>query len=255
MKSPSVYPTAAFRHSLSECPPDGPVEAYNCPTTAGSRACTDSPSKLGFKLLDRLPIYSEPPPVGLHTLVSLPDFPLRDVKRLCLVQAAPPITGWPPAKTEQQQPLRSSLHYRAFVAVGSEVARLRAGHRPPLKRYVQFSRIPLSRRLTLPRCNRRNQLNQVHQPVLAVQLGFGQLSPATVPPSLESMRSNASHNPAVEPVEELSDVGSLVMMSPAPQHRIQFLNQLRGPERHASAGKPTYLIHEVPDRFLPGIRI
>src|SRR5450755_4441611 len=33
--------------------------------------------------------------------------------------------------------------------VGSEVARLRAGHRPPLKLYMQFSRIQLSRRLTL----------------------------------------------------------------------------------------------------------
>src|ERR1039457_4440105 len=30
--------------------------------------------------------------------------------------------------------------------VGSEVARLRAGHRPPLKLYVRFSRIQLSRR-------------------------------------------------------------------------------------------------------------
>jgi hypothetical protein len=148
----------------------------------------------------------------------------------------------------------SSLFDR-FTGVGSEVARLRAGHRPPLKLYVQFSRIQLSRRLTLPGCNRRNQLNEVHKPVLAVQPGFRQLSPAAVPPTLASMRPNASHNPAVEPVEELSDVGSLVVMSPAPQHRIQFHNQLRGPKRHASAGKRTYLIHEVSDRFLPGIRI
>src|ERR1035437_3734730 len=64
---------------------------------------------------------------------------------------------------------------RAFPGVGSEVARLRASHRPPLKLYVQFSRIQLSRRLALPRCNRRDQLNQVHQPVLAIQLGFRQL--------------------------------------------------------------------------------
>src|SRR5712692_2968726 len=52
--------------------------------------------------------------------------------------------------------------------VGSEVARLRAGHRPPLKLHVRFSRMQLSRRLTLPRCNRRDQLKQVDQPVLAV---------------------------------------------------------------------------------------
>src|SRR3954464_10869126 len=101
-----------------------------------------------------------------------------------------------------------------LLAVGSEVARLHAGHRPPLKLYVQFSRIQLSRRLTLPGCNRRNQLNQIHQPVLSVQLGFRQLSPAAVPPTLKSLRPYAPHYPAVESVEELSDVGSLVVMSP-----------------------------------------
>src|SRR5471030_2740398 len=138
-----------------------------------------------------------------------------------------------------------------WSGVGSEVARLRAGHRPPLKLYVQFSRIQLSRILTLPGGNRRDQLNQVHQPVLAIQLGFRQLSPATVPPPLESMRPNAPHYPAVDPVEELSNVGSLVVMAPSPQHRIQFLDQLLGLERHASAGKRAHLIHETPDRFLP----
>src|SRR5918999_1121725 len=39
------------------------------------------------------------------------------------------------------------LHYRAFIAVGSEEAHLRAGLLPPLKLDVQFSRIQLS-----PRC-------------------------------------------------------------------------------------------------------
>src|SRR5450631_1536634 len=117
---------------------------------------------------------------------------------------------------------RRILDYRRKTAsrmrngVGSEVARLRAGHRPPLKLYMQFSRIQLSQRLTLPRGNRRNQLNQVHQPVLAVQRGLRLLSPATVAPALESMRPNASHNPTVEPVEELSDVGPLVVMTPSP---------------------------------------
>src|SRR4029077_558864 len=101
------------------------------------------------------------------------------------------------------------------------------------------------------RCNRRNQLKQVHQPVLAVQLGFRQLSPATVPPSLESVRPNAPHNPAVEPVEERSDVGSLVVMTPPTQHRVEFLNQLLGLKRYASPGKRAHLIHEAADRFLP----
>src|SRR6202048_2750712 len=47
-------------------------------------------------------------------------------------------------------------------------------------------------------------------------------------------------------------MGSLVGMSPSPQHRIQYLNQLLGLERHASAGKRAHLIHESPDRFLTG---
>src|SRR6202521_237146 len=50
------------------------------------------------------------------------------------------------------------------------------------------------------------------------------------------MRPNAPRDPAIEPVEELSNVGSLVVMTPSPQHRIQFLNQLLGLERHASPG-------------------
>ena len=64
--------------------------------------------KPGLEFLDRLPIYSSRSLVGFHTLESFPDFPLRNVKRLCPVQAAPPITGWPPARTETPQPLRSS---------------------------------------------------------------------------------------------------------------------------------------------------
>src|ERR1035437_1648146 len=140
-----------------------------------------------------------------------------------------PVSGMPsrlPLRPLDQSrvPFLQRVVLRAFPGVGSEVARLRASHRPPLKLYVQFSRIQLSRRLALPRCNRRDQLNQVHQPVLAIQLGFRQLSPATVPPPLESMRPNAPHYPAVEPVEELSDVGSLVVMAPSPQPRVQSLN-------------------------------
>src|SRR5262249_40756062 len=70
-----------------------------------------------------------------------------------------------------------------FIAVGSEVARKRAGHRPPLKLYVRISRIQLLRRLTFPKCQGRYQSNQVHKPVLTVQLGLRQLPPAAVPPS------------------------------------------------------------------------
>ena len=42
-----------------------------------------------------------------------------------------------------------SVKLSAGKGIGSEVARLRTGHRPPLKLYVRFARIQLSRRLTL----------------------------------------------------------------------------------------------------------
>jgi hypothetical protein len=58
-------------------------------------------------------------------------------------------------------------------------------------------------------------------------VGFRPLSPATIPPPLKSLRPNAPHDPPVKPVEELSDLGSLVVMAPSPQHRIEFLDQLR----------------------------
>ncbi len=57
-----------------------------------------------LEVLDRLPIHASRSLVGLHTLEGLPDFPLRDVERLCPNHAAPPVTGWPPARTEHHNP-------------------------------------------------------------------------------------------------------------------------------------------------------
>ena len=67
---------------------------------------------------------------------------LRDATAFSLVRALPSTTS---AKAI------TSL-FGDFIGVGSEVARLRASHRPPLKLYVRFSRIQLSRRLILPGC-------------------------------------------------------------------------------------------------------
>src|ERR1700760_177235 len=62
------------------------------------------PSKPSLKLLNRLPISSSRTLVGFHTFESFPDVPLWNVKRLCPNQAAPPITGWPPARAEHHSP-------------------------------------------------------------------------------------------------------------------------------------------------------
>ena len=89
-------------------------------------------------------------------------------------------------------------------------------------------RMQLSRRLSLPRCNGRNQLNKIHKPVLSVQRGFRQPYPAAASPALEPVRPNAAHDPTVKSVEECSDVSFLVVMAPPPENGIQFINQLLG---------------------------
>ena len=49
-----------------------------------------------------------------------------------------------------------------------------------------FPACQLSRRRSLLRCNRRNQFDQVHKPILAVQFGLRQLFPAAVPPTFDT---------------------------------------------------------------------
>src|SRR5215831_11144111 len=101
---------------------------------------------------------------------------------------------------------------------GGALSRPSAGHRPPLKRGVQFSRAPLSRRLIPPRRQGGYQSHQVHKPVLSVQSSHRQRFPAVVPPTAKTMRPDPAHYPTVESVEELSDVGSLIVMTPPPQY-------------------------------------
>ena len=50
----------------------------------------------------------------------------------------------------------------------------------------------------MPRCKRRNQPDQVHKPILAVQRCDGKLLPPIITPTLKSMRPDPSHDPAVE---------------------------------------------------------
>src|SRR5690242_14602318 len=46
------------------------------------------------------------------------------------------------------------------------------------------------------------------------------------------MRPDAPHDPSVELIEELSDVGSFVILAPSPQKWVKFRNQLLGVQRH-----------------------
>ena len=83
----------------------------------------------------------------------------------------------------------------------------RAGLRPPLKLGVQFSRTQLSRRRRSLSGDGRDHRNQVHKPVLAVELPAWQRLPTAAAPLVVPVRPDPPHQPSVEPVEELSDLG------------------------------------------------
>ena len=133
----------------------------------------------------------------------------------------PAKTGTPVGRLEQSG---------CLVPVGSEEARSGADLRPPLKLYVPISGIQLSRRRpqTRARSKRRNERKQVDQAQLFVQRRRWQLLPARGPPPPKTMRPNAPHDPAVESVEECSDMGALVIVAPPSQCWIQFRDQFLG---------------------------
>ena len=65
---------------------------------------------------DRLSIYTSRSLAGLHTLEGQPNLSLRDIERLCHGHEAPPVTGWPLAKTGYRcpfapAPLQNLHHY------------------------------------------------------------------------------------------------------------------------------------------------
>ena len=131
----------------------------------------------------------------------------------------------------------------------------RAGLRPPLKLGVQFSRTQLSRRRRSLRGDGRDHRNQIHKPVLAVELTAWQRSPTAAAPLVVPVRPDPPYQPSVEPVEELSDLGPLVVVAPTTHDGIDLLYQLLSGHRCATSREPTNLLLEVVDRFLSGIGI
>src|ERR1700676_3108919 len=158
--------------------------------------------------------------------------------------------------TNTTSQLLSNMLKTGFRRVGGGApSRPGAGHRPPLKRGVRFSRATLSRRRLSLRCNRRNQFDQLDQPKLTIQLALRQLFPTAVAPAFVPMRPDTSLDPVVQFVEERSDVSTLVIVTPSPQDRVQLLDQIIGFQGHATPGKLADPILEALDRFLSGIRI
>ena len=131
----------------------------------------------------------------------------------------------------------------------------RADLRPPHKLDVQFSRIQLSRRRYPLSGDGRDQRDKINKPELAVELTEWQRCPATAAPLAEPMRPNSPHQPAIELVEELSDVSPLVVVAPTTHDGVDLFYQLLSAHRSVPPREPAYLIPEVTDRFLPGKRI
>ena len=100
--------------------------------------------------------------------------------------------------------------------VGSEEARLvdlRADLRPPLKLDVQFSRIQLSW-MGLRSLKRRYQRDEADQLELLAPQPFRRIVlPACVPPSLCVVGPEPSHNPAIQLMEEFSDMRAAKVVS------------------------------------------
>jgi len=116
---------------------------------------------------------------------------------------------------------------------------------------VQFSRIQLSRRRYPLSGDGRDQRDKINKPELAVELAEWQRSPATAAPLAEPVRPNSPHQPAVELVEELSDVSPLVVVAPTTHDGVDLFYQLLSAHRSVPPREPAYLIPEVTDRF-PG---
>src|SRR5712692_5500122 len=69
------------------------------------------------------------------------------------------------------------------------------------------------------------------------------------------MRPDPAPDPAVEAMEEPTNVGAFVILAPTPQEWVKPRNQLLGFQRDGPLGLLPYLAHETMDRLLFGICI
>jgi len=72
---------------------------------------------------------------------------------------------------------------------------------------------------------------------------------------LVPVRPDSSPDPAIETLEELSDLGAFVILAPTPYERVQFRYQLLGFQRLGPFGPLPYLVHEATNRLRLGIRV
>ena len=91
----------------------------------------------------------------------------------------------------------------------------------------------------------RDQRDKINKPELAVELAEWQRCPATAAPLAEPMRPNSPHQPAVELVEDLSDVSPLVVVAPTTHEGVDLFYQLLSVHRSVAPREPANLILEA----------
>ena len=91
----------------------------------------------------------------------------------------------------------------------------------------------------------RNQGDQAYKPVLVDQLALRQPFPASVAPSLVTMRPETPHDPTVKLVEELADVGLAVILAPTSNDRVDLVDQLLRTDRSLAPGPLADLVLEL----------
>jgi len=96
----------------------------------------------------------------------------------------------------------------------------------------------------------RHQPDQPDQAELRHQARGWIASPRCVPPSLGDEGPQSPFDPAIKPVEEFSDVGLAVVVSPAAYDRVENLDHLSQRYRCASAREVADLILEPRYRLL-----
>ena len=126
--TPSILP---HRHALWVSPPPAPEAGNSCPTTSGSRSCTDCFFRSCLELLMDCPSTPGRALVGLDPLVRLPHQPLGNIKRLVLqTSTCSPVSsrtspGCSREQTHDEPAPSLHPHYRGFTTTTSRSASVR----------------------------------------------------------------------------------------------------------------------------------
>src|SRR6266513_1750606 len=84
--------------------PDHVSSSHRGLRQSNSNTNRDGTGKISLEVCNRLSVYPSRSLVGLHTFEGFPDFPLRDVERLCLVHGLLPSPVGPRSRLNNAAP-------------------------------------------------------------------------------------------------------------------------------------------------------